>query len=217
MANNSSLQIPPIIASFTELQQKILSDIGTTYRASYNTLGGDLHRNRITIRQSVESLIKYKYVEKEKIFPEQPRSMLIFKLTHRGIATTWLRGFLGTKDIVKNLQYRDDNITKYIKTVYSIFAPSQHKQMLEPIFTKLEWSHTGFEEEERSRGLIKDSFLTGILKLAFENNYDPNVLFNKANVVHLKRLFSHEDLKRFRETLKVGRDNITSTIKKFPV
>jgi hypothetical protein len=43
------------------------------------------------------------------------------------------------------------------------------------------------------------------------------VLFNKANVGRLKQLFSHEDLKQFKEKLKVGRNNITSTIKKFSV
>jgi hypothetical protein len=227
LSNDSSLQIPTIIGSFTKLQQKILSHIGRTYGANYRTLGQDVPRNRITIRQSVESLIKHQYVAKkrlslyeaiqirEHVGINQPMSLIIFLLTHKGIATTWLRRFLGTEDMVKGL-YRDDNITKYINVVYHVFTPSQHRQMLEPIFRNLEWSHSGFEEE-KSHSLIKDAFLTGILKLAFENNYDPSVLFNKANVAHLKGLFSHEDLKRFKEKLKVGGNNIALTIKKFPV
>jgi hypothetical protein len=216
VSNDTSLQVPTIIGSFTELQQKILSQIGRTYRASYNTLVQDLDKDRITILQSVESLVKHQYVAKGKTVPNQPKGPLIFLLTHKGIAATWLRGFLNIDDIIKNL-YRDDDITKYIDVVYHMFTPSQHRQMLEPIFRSLEWSHSGFEEKERSRSLIKDSFLMGILKLAFENNYDPNVLFNKANVGRLKQLFSHEDLKQFKEKLKVGRNNITSTIKKFSV
>jgi hypothetical protein len=223
LSNDSSLQIPTIIGSFTELQQKILSHIGRTYGANYRTLVEDLQRNRITILQSVESLIKHQYVAKKQISPDESYiiyqrvgtiSSVIFLLTHKGIAATWLRGFVGTGDIVKGL-YRDDNITKYINVVYHMFTSSQHRQMLEPIFRNLEWSYSGFEE--KSHSLIKDAFLTGILKLAFENNYDPSVLFNKANVAHLKGLFSHEDLKRFKEKLKVGSNNITLTIKKFPV
>ncbi len=216
--DNSPLHLPIIISSFTELQQKILSHVGATYRASYNTLREDLDKDRITILQSVESLIKNQYVAKVKVFPDQPKSPLVFILTHKGIAAAWLRGFLGTEDIVKNLEYGDDdNITKYIKMVNYIFPPSQHKQMLEPIFTKLEWSHHGFEQEEKSHDLINESFLTGILKLAFENNHDPSTLFSKTNVARLKWLFQQEDLKRLREKLKVGRNNTTLTIKKFPV
>jgi hypothetical protein len=218
VSNDSSLQIPTIIGSFTELQQKVLSQIGRTYKASYNTLVEDLHKDRITILQSVESLVKHQYVDKVKVFPDQPKSMLIFILTHKGIAATWLRGFLSTKDILYHIKYlKDDNIGKYINVIYDTFSPSQHRQMLESIFRNLEWSHSGFAGEERSRSLIKDAFLTGILKLAFANNYDPNILFNKTNVDRLKWLFSDEDLKLLKEMLKVGRNNITLTIKKFPV
>ena len=98
-------QIPTIIGSFTELQQKILSHIGRTYGANYRTLVEDLQRNRITILQSVESLIKHQYVAKKQISPDESYiiyqrvgtiSSVIFLLTHKGIGATWLRGFVGT-------------------------------------------------------------------------------------------------------------------------
>ncbi|MBV9176358.1 MAG: hypothetical protein JO297_04920 [Nitrososphaeraceae archaeon] len=219
MAESNSYQSPTVISFFSELQQKILIHVGTIKNASYRTLVKEIGRDRITILQSIESLIEYHYVEKRKINPKYQKSRLTFMLTHKGIAAAWLRGFLNTDDIIKNLD-RDDNITKYIKIVHYMFNSPEHKQMLESMFEKLEMSYSGYEGEEESDQvsmLIKESFLTGIVELAFGENYDPNRLFSDLNVGWLKWLFSHGDLEQFKKTLVRGRDNITSTIQRFPV
>src|SRR4051794_30833662 len=97
-------RIPVVTSFFSELQQKILKHIGTTNKASYRTLIKEIGRDRITILQSVESLIEhYHYIEKRKINPKYQKSRLIFMLTHKGIAAAWLRGLINADDIIKNL------------------------------------------------------------------------------------------------------------------
>jgi len=219
MSKDEASKIAGLVPLFSELQQKILWHIGTTNNASYRTLVKEIGRDRITILQSVESLIEhYHYIEKRKINPKYQKSRLIFMLTHKGIAAAWLRGIINTDDISKNLN-RDDNITKYIKFIHDVFDPLQYKQMLETMFSKLEWTYAGYEGEEESddvKKLIRECFLKGILELAVGNNYNVNKLFSDNAIGWLKRLFSSEELKEFKKFFIQGRKNLNSTIERFP-
>ena len=219
MSKNEASKILGLVPLFSELQQRILWHVGTTNNASYRTLIKEIGRDRITILQSVESLIEhYHYIEKRKINPKYQKSRLIFMLTHKGIAAAWLNGIINTDDISKNLN-RDDNITKYIKFIHDVFDPSQRKQMLELMFSKLEKTYSGYEGEEGSddvKKLIRECFLKGILELAFGNNYNASRLLNDTTIQWLKKLFSSEELKEFRKFLIQGRKNLNSTIERFP-
>ena len=42
-------------------------------------------KDRITIKQSIDTLIKKGYIKKEKVYPGRERSKLIFNLTHKGL------------------------------------------------------------------------------------------------------------------------------------
>ena len=78
------LEIPVVIGSISELQQKILQHISTVNNANYRTLMKDIGKDRIMILQSVESpILQYHYyVYERKINPKYQESNLIFTLTH---------------------------------------------------------------------------------------------------------------------------------------
>src|SRR4051812_1686083 len=69
----------------TELQEKILRHICKTRDADYKTISKETDRDRITILQSLQPLMKHHYVYKQKIDPNRIKSKLIFKPTDKGM------------------------------------------------------------------------------------------------------------------------------------
>ena len=148
----------PILLSPSELQGKILSHICTRKNANYASLMKDIKKDRITILQSIESLIKYHYIEKEKIHPEHEKSKLIFIPTLRGKARAWSYFGLNVKDMVKTK--KEDLITNYIEFIKDVFPSGRHKQTLRLLFSIIERDYLNIEEEgvESKRTLIKEGF-----------------------------------------------------------
>ena len=216
MQDSKPLRIPIVIGHFTDLQRRIIEHIGITKNASYGTLIEDIGKDRITILQSLNSLMEWHYIEKKKISPEYKKSKLIFSLTSKGIAAAWLREVINLDQIVTNLG-RNDRITKYIKFIQETFNPLQRKYMLEPLFRKLDWTYAGYEPgSDEEENVIKECFLKGVIDLCFRDNLNASRLFNNKGIKWLEELFSSEELKEMKKFLVRGRDNISSTIEKFP-
>jgi hypothetical protein len=206
----------PILLSPSELQGKILSHICTRKNASYASLIKDIKKDRITILQSIESLIKYYYIEKEKIHPEREKSKLIFIPTLRGKARAWSYFGLDVKDMVKTK--KEDLITNYIEFINDVFPSGQHKQMLSLLFNIIERDYLNIEEEGvlSRRTLVKKCFAEGLMKLVQQEDYNPPKVFNKKCIQWLNTLFSHQELKEFKESFARTKKNLTKTIEMFP-
>src|SRR5919202_645473 len=102
----------PILLVLTDLQANILRHVCNTNNATYKTLMEKIHKDRITILQSLESLIKYRYIEKKKVNPNHEKSKLVFIPTHKGISYAWFN--LKDIDIKKIIKVNaDDVITQY--------------------------------------------------------------------------------------------------------
>jgi predicted transcriptional regulator len=205
----------PILLTLSELQHRILLHICMTNDASYNTLMKCVNRDRITILQSLESLIKYRYIEKQKINPEREKSKLIFLSTHKGKAYAWSELGLDLKDMIKTST--DDEIANYIEFIKDVFIETQHKQMVEDMFNILERGYLDYQEGvNKKRALVKESFSNGILKLSQGNNFYPQALFSNKTIQWLKKLFTPEELHEFKHLFIQITDNLTETIKRFP-
>lgn len=205
----------PILLIMSDLQSDILKHICTTLNASYKTLLEGINKDRITILQSVESLIEYRYVEKIRVNPRHKKSRLVFIPTHKGISHAYLT--LGV-DIKKMIKAKDDEISMYVEFIKEIFKHSQHKQMLEPMFSKLERGYLEIYEDnaDKKKELVKECFRIGLLEVAQYRDYNTRVLFNSNSIRWLKKLFSNEELKNLKEILVQTRNNLTSTIERFP-
>jgi len=199
------------------LQGKILRHLCTTANANYKTLTKEIGRDRITILQSIESLIKYRYVEKERDNPQNEKSKLTFLPTLKGLAGLYQEFPFDLKQMIK--LKKDDEITRYLEYVKDIFRLEEHQRpMLSRLFNDIKYNYMNLEKGSASkRKLIKDSFAEGILELAQRRDYDASRLFNEKGVERLKKLYSKEELNEFKELFVRTKQNLTTVIGRFPV
>src|SRR5215204_3126119 len=94
------------------LQLKILKHIIQTDNADYQTISKEVERDRLTIRQSIESLSKKQCISSEPINPNKKKSKLIFRPTIKGLVIG-----LGLLDIkfeqIKNNAEKISNVNTY--------------------------------------------------------------------------------------------------------
>jgi hypothetical protein len=64
---DANLRRIPVLLVPTELQRRILCHLCTFENASYETLTKEIGRGRTNIRESMESLIRHRNVEKQKV------------------------------------------------------------------------------------------------------------------------------------------------------
>jgi hypothetical protein len=199
------------------LQGKILHHLCTTANANYKTLTKEIGRDRITILQSIESLIKYHYVEKERDNPQKEKSKLTFLPTLKGIACLWLAFQFDLKEMIK--LKKEDEITMYLEFVKDLFKGKSHQRhMLMWLFSHIEIKYMRLERGDASkRKLIKESFTMGILELAQRDDYDATRLFNERGVQWLTKLYSKEELNEFKELIVRTKKNLTAILERLPV
>lgn len=96
----------------SDLQKDILKHIILTEQPDYKTISKEVDRDRITIRQSIESLSKKQCILSEPINPNKKKSKLIFRPTIKGLAIGL--GFLDIKfDQIKNNAEKVTNLDTY--------------------------------------------------------------------------------------------------------
>ena len=215
MVEDSASKIAVVISRFTDLQAKIIKHVGTNNNASYKTLIENIGKDRITIMQCLNSLIEWRYINKKKINPDFEKSKLIFSLTSKGIATAWLRGVISLDDIAKISG--KGKITAYIKFIHQTFNSSNRNRMIEPLFIKLDKTYAGYESgSDQENNVVRDCFLKGIIDLCFDGSFSLDRLNWNRGIDGLKKIFSDTELKKIKEYLAYGRDNLNTTIKKLP-
>ena len=197
----------PVLLYLSDLQSKILRHICTTVNPNYETLVKEIGKDRITILQSLESLIEHRYVVKRKVNPNYEKSKLFFVPTHKGISYAYLQLKVDLKAIING----NDEIGRYIEFVKETFHSSEHcKQMVEPMFSKLERGYLEFDEDNaaKKKELVKDCFYMGLLNLAQHENYDANILFSSSGKRWLNELFSSEELRELKEAFLLAGNNL---------
>jgi predicted transcriptional regulator len=207
----------PVILSLSDLQSEILRHICTTVNPNYGSLVKEIGKDRITILQSLESLIEHRYVVKQKVNPNYEKSKLFFTPTHKGISYAFLNLKVDIKTIVNS---SNDEIGTYIEFVRETFHSSQHyRQMLEPMFRELERGYVEVYEDNtaKKKELVKDCFCMGLLSSAQHKNYDANILFSNNSTRWLNKLFSSEELRELKEVFSLAGNNLIKTSERIPV
>jgi len=97
----------------SNLQENILKNIILTEQPNFTTISTELKKNRLTISQSIDSLLKKQCITKEPINPLKEKSKLIFRPTIKGLVIG-----LGLLDIkfeqIKNNAEKVSNLDIYI-------------------------------------------------------------------------------------------------------
>jgi hypothetical protein len=199
----------------TKLQEKILRHVSKTSNADYKTISKETDRDRITILQSLQPLIKRHYIYKQKIDPNRIKSKLIFKPTQKGIA--YAIAFLGV-DSNHIMKAQDDasQIIKYNKFIEQINDSKLRKQLAESMMTKL-IEYDLFDDKgsiiiTSRQDMIKQGFRMAILEQAKDKDFDPHNLFNPQSVKLLTKIYNPDELKEFKESLIRIKNNLELTI-----
>jgi hypothetical protein len=200
----------------TKLQEKILRHISKTPNADYKTISKETDRDRITILQSLQPLIKRNYVYKEKIEPHLIKSKLIFKPTDKGMA--YSIAILGVDiDDVRKAHLDADVLVEYNELIKKIDNPLQRKQF-EREMIKVLVLYNLFDDKGKTiitnrKGFLKQGIRIGIFNLTADKYYDPENLFTPQVVERLKGIVGTSELKEFKEFLMKIRKNLDLSIK----
>jgi DNA-binding PadR family transcriptional regulator len=182
--------------------------------ADYKTLSKATDRDRITLLQSLQSLIKHRLVEKENTSVDRRRIKLVFKPTHKGRA--YASTFLGMDlDDIRNAQFDDHERRKYREFIKQVANPSERKRNERLIMRDLLLENL-FQDDGNIPEIDKLLYqLTRVRLLRFIRikNFDFNELFTPANLNELKAISTKSELKEFKELLTNLRKNLDSTIK----
>jgi predicted transcriptional regulator len=200
----------------TELQKKILKHICKTRNADYKTISKETGRDRITILQSLQPLMKRQYVYKQKIDPDRIKSKLIFKPTDKGMA--YSIAILGVDiDDVRKAHLDADVLVEYNELIKKIDNPLQRKQF-EREMIKVLVLYNLFDDKGKTiitnrKGFLKQGIRIGIFNLTADKYYDPENLFTPQVVERLKGIVGTSELKEFKEFLMKIRKNLDLSIK----
>jgi predicted transcriptional regulator len=100
--------------SLSDLQNNIIKFVSTNPNIDYKSISKEVDRDRITIKQSIESLIKKNYIKKIKVYPNREKSKLGFSLTHKGLI--YSLGILeGRTKALKDLDEQFQEFLKYLR------------------------------------------------------------------------------------------------------
>ena len=186
---------------------------------TYKTLIEEIHRDRITLLQSVESLILQGYVEKQKINPEFERSKLVLRPTLIAKHLAWTSLGVNIEDILKT-EGDQDNF-KYFELIKDVSEPLQRQKFIEPLSLIITsygtWESKGKIDPELKRNSIKKGFHNGITELAQGSKNDVDRFFNQKAVKQLRKLFSVAELREFKNLFETMGTNFIKTSKKIPV
>ena len=200
----------------TELQKKILKHICKTQNADYKSISKATSRDRITILQSLQPLMKRQYVYKQKIDPDRIKSKLIFKPTDKGMA--YSIASLGVDiDDVRKVHVDADVLVEYNDLIKKIDNPLQRKQFEREII-KVLVLYNLFDDKGKTiitnrKGFLKQGIRIGIFNLTADKYYDPENLFTPQVVKRLKGIVGTSELKEFKEFLMKIRKNLDLSIK----
>src|SRR5437763_12848637 len=162
----------------------ILRIICTTNTVTYKTLMEKIDRDRATIVQSVESLIKHGYIEKQKVNPEYEKSKLIFKPTFLGKHHAWRLLNISLEEIMK--VDKDEQISNYLEFIKDVSDLSQRERLLQPLSILLtsyiSWKSKGNISVEEKKEILKDGFKKGLLELVQNKDYNAKSLLNNRSI-----------------------------------
>jgi hypothetical protein len=206
----------------SRLQEKILRIACTRRNVDYVLLMKETNRERVTVAQSVNSLVDRHYLSKDKINPEYEKSKVIIKPTFQGkdYSVNFLK--VNLEDILKAED--NEHISAFLEFIKDVSDPSQRRALIDPLNTLFFWLHESWVTNFAVKGkdeVIKESLMgglkNGISQMVLNENYDAKKLLNKRSNEWLKKLFSSQEIRDLQHFIVQMGDNLVSTAKRFPV
>jgi len=211
---------PPKEVHLSQLQEKILKIVCTSPKVDYVTLTKETKRDRVTVSQSVDSLVNHHFVRKDKSDPEYEKSKVIVTATRLGKHYSVNILKVNLEDILKveDEQFISD-LLEFIKDIPDL----QRRKLIEPlhdIFLYLYYirlhDYKTKRKDELIKRILKAGLKPGIHELMRDETYDADKLLNKRSIESLKRLFGSHEIKELHQYIVHMKNNIIATEEKFP-
>ena len=201
----------------TDLQKKILKNVCMRKNADYRTLSKATDRDRITLLQSLQSLIKRRLVEKENTNVDRRRIKLIFKPTDKG--KIYASTSLGIdRDAIRNAQYDDIERMRYDEFIEQVPNQAERKRIERRVMEDLLQENL-FQDDGNIPDmdkLLNQLLRVRLLKFVKSRNFDINEQFTPVGTNTLKAISAPGEIKEFKKHLILLRKNLESTIKSLP-
>lgn len=200
----------------SDLQKSILLYVCTNKNSDYHSLCKATARKRTTIIQSLQPLRNRHYIDAYKKDPENDRSSLIFKPTHKDINYTL--AYLDTEyDEILNVYTDAANISEYNKRISEVEDYQLRKNLMH-FFAKMVLEDNYFNNEGKIKStepedIINLGFRIGLSELIKDKNFDFRELFNPKSIQFLTKIYTKEELEVIRAVLTKIRNNLDSCIK----
>jgi predicted transcriptional regulator len=198
----------------SELQKKILKHLCMRKNADYKTLSKTTDRDRITLLQSLQSLLKHRLVDKEAVSDDGRRIKLIFKPTDKG--KIYASTSLGIDhDAIRNAQSDDNERMRYDEFIKQVPSPAERKRnerrVMEDLLRENLFQHNGNIPDMDK--LLSQLFRVRLLAFVKSSNFDINELFTPVGMNTLKAISTPGEIEEFKKLLILLRKNLDSTIK----
>lgn len=187
----------------SKLQEDILKHIAVTPDAGYDTMTNKIKKNRITIRQSIETLLKHNYAKKEEIEPDLERNIkIIFKPTTKGI--TYSMAFLevGLDEIIKSSGEENDFI-QYNQLIENVVDKSERNEFIKNTAKALIdfdiFDNTGEMRISKGEDFFNYGIMMALTGLGRKKSPSTAVYFDNQSIESLRKILSEEELKGIRE------------------
>jgi len=181
--------------------------------ADYKTLSKATDRDRITLLQSLQSLIKHRLVEKENTSVDRRRIKLIFKPTDKG--KIYASTSLGIDDdAIRNAQSDDNERMRYDEFIEQVPNPAERKRNDKRVKEDLLQENL-FQDDGNIPDmdkLLNQLLRVRLLKFVKSRNFDINELFTPVGTNTLKAISAPGEIKEFKKLLILLRKNLDSTI-----
>ena len=162
----------------SSLQHNIIQYLTLNPNADYKAISKYVDKDRITIKQSIDTLIKKNYIKKEKVYPDRERSKLVFNLTHKGLI--YSVAFLdGKTNILKNLN--DSQFQGFLKYLIEIPKPKEAERFKVLVCLGF-MNYDLFKDDgsmicENEYDIAKQMFRIFLLQKTQDKNFDIEKLF----------------------------------------
>ncbi len=197
------------------LQEKILNHICLTKDADYHTLSKATERDRITILQSVGSLLDHAYIKKEKEKFDQVRSKLRFLPTDKGKAYV-IEFSKVDLDKIQRTHLPPDALLLYDQRMSNIEDVEARKKNEEGVY-KVCLLNDLFNEDGSlpdQKKLMNTQFRIMLSQFAHSKGFDLEKLFDPEDIGDFNKMYDRSEREDLIKIFAKLRDNLDLSIKK---
>lgn len=196
----------------SELQKQILAVIIMHTPTDYKIIVKETGKRRTTIFKSLQPLLRHHFVVAEKVYPEQMKSKLIFKITQKGLF--YYIAFLNMDYDELRLYPRDSSPIPYMNYVPDYAGRKEFmKQTALLLMNRNQFDNKGTLPTIDMQQAMNLGFKMSILESVKEEQFSSTKIFGDLKIEELSKICKPLERNELVKFLKNMVKNLNSVIK----